>query len=493
MRYIKKHAVVFFFLAESLVLAFFQTLGNTDRLWNYVFAENIASGLLPYRDFNLLQTPLSCAINAVFLSVFGHHMIVIDLLGGILFTCICMLLYRLCRTLGASRITSLVIPQFFLMLFCYNVFFEYSCLILFLQLLLLKEDLFALRGQNKAYERPAYQFLLGVAAGLTVLCKQTFGLFVAAASWLCGLYVLCCLKKDRKESCKLLLARAAGVLCVGLLFLLYLFGTGTFDDFWDMAVAGISTFSSSYSYITLASEKGGYLIACIGAPVLIVVSVIVGLWKRRTLYGQTLLLICFYGFGGLINMYPMANAYHFSVTVMPFLLLIVALLPSSLWHHRLINLVGGAAAAALGCYLVICIPYDTLDDHHLCTTLDQFEGIFISDDMEEDILTVTAYVCALEEDGKTVYILDNRAASYFLPLHEYHKYYDMFLKGNLGTTPPEDLLAAACEEDVIFLLPNSERKEWQYPRAEVNALKEELHKVGSVGEFEVYAVTGEAG
>ncbi len=254
-------------------------------------------------------------------------------------------------------------------------------------------------------------------------------------------------------------------------------------------MAGISTFSSKYSYITLTREKEGYLIACIGAPLLIVISLIIGLYKRKTLYGQTLLLICFYGLGGLINMYPMANAYHFSVTVIPFLLLIPALLPSALWKKKLLSLAGGAAVAALGCYLVFCIPYDTLDDHHLCITLDQFEGIFIGASMEEDILTVTTYVRGQEADGMTVYILDNRAASYFLPLHEYHKYYDMFLLGNLGTTPPGELLEAACEEDVLFLIPNSERSEWQYPREAVNTLKKELNLVGSVGDFEVYTVS----
>ncbi|MCD7712861.1 MAG: hypothetical protein LUJ25_09225, partial [Firmicutes bacterium] len=61
--------------------------------------------------------------------------------------------------------------------------------------------------------------------------------------------------------------------------------------------------------------------------------------------------------------------------------------------------------------------------------------------------------------------------------------------GNLGTTPPGELLEAACEEDVLFLIPNSERSEWQYPREAVNALKEELAFVGEVGDFEVYAVS----
>ncbi|MCD8326157.1 MAG: glycosyltransferase family 39 protein [Lachnospiraceae bacterium] len=173
MKYIKKHAVFIFFLIEALAIGIFQTLGNTDKLWNYVFAENIASGLLPYRDFNLLQTPFSCLVNALFLTLFGHHMVVVEILGSVLFTLICMRLYRLCRELGATRVTSMIIPQLFLYLFCYNVFFEYSCLILFLLLCLLGADLMALRRQRTCWNRPGYQVALGVAAGLAILSKQT--------------------------------------------------------------------------------------------------------------------------------------------------------------------------------------------------------------------------------------------------------------------------------------------------------------------------------
>ncbi|MCD7807453.1 MAG: hypothetical protein LUH19_08980 [Lachnospiraceae bacterium] len=490
MRYIREHAVFIFFLIEALAIGIFQTLGNTDKLWNYVFAENIASGLMPYRDFNLLQTPFSCLVNALFLTIFGYHVVVMELLGAVLFTLICTRLYRLCRELGATPVTSMVIPQTFLYLFCYNVFFEYSCLILFLQLCLLSADLMALRRQKAFWNRPMYQMALGAAAGLAILSKQTYGLFVAGASWLGCLYTCGCLKKTKKETGVLLLARAAGVLIPCLIFLAFLTLTGTFNDFWDMAVAGISTFTSKYSYLELAKEEWGYTIACVGAPIVIFVSLILGIRRRKDLYGQTLLVILLYGAGGLINLYPLANAYHFSTTVLPFLLLIPALLPSGFWQKRPVCLLGGTAVAVVWCFLVVHIPYDVMSNNHLCTTLDQYEGVFISDSMEEDILEITAYVQEQQEDGMTVYILDNRAASYFLPLHQYHKYYDMFLLGNLGTTPPQELLEQACREDVVFLVPNSEKKEWQYPWSAVKSLKTKLSYAGSVGDFDVYMTKG---
>ena len=33
-------------------------LNNLDEIWNFNFARVIANGMLPYRDFNIIQGPL---------------------------------------------------------------------------------------------------------------------------------------------------------------------------------------------------------------------------------------------------------------------------------------------------------------------------------------------------------------------------------------------------------------------------------------------------
>ncbi len=35
-----------------------RNLADLDEIWNFNFARNIANGLIPYKDFNMLQTPL---------------------------------------------------------------------------------------------------------------------------------------------------------------------------------------------------------------------------------------------------------------------------------------------------------------------------------------------------------------------------------------------------------------------------------------------------
>ena len=505
----------FLFLAEAAAIGIFQTLANTDKLWNYMFASNMASGLLPYRDFNLLQTPFSPLVNAVFLAIFGHKMLVFELLGSLLFTLIAACLYQLCRLYGHSVLSSLILPNVFLLLFFWNVFFEYSCLIVLMQLLLMGLDLRAVRHAGSktgdgslswssaqdgepspvlepspaftAWQRPVVQVLFGLCGGFAMMSKQTFGLFVAAASFL-SLFLLVFVfaetKRDTRTAIRLLAARAIGILIPNFIFLFYLLGTGTFGDFWDMAIAGVSTFTSSYSYIALAKENIGCLLACIGMPLLILLSAVLAVTRRGTSQSHALTIVLLYGTFGLINMYPMANTYHFSTCVIPYLILFAILLPPSLLEHPVLSFVIQTVAMAAAIYLILYVPIDIVRKNDLCTEPGPFQGVFWDEKTRDEIHEITGFVRKKEEAGYTVYILDNRAGLFFLPLEEYHKYFDMFLVGNLGTTPPEELLENAAVEGSLFLVPTSERGQWQYPYDAVRKLTKEWADQGeSIGDF----------
>lgn len=48
--------IIMILLFSATVLP--RNLANLDEIWNFNFARNIANGLIPYNDFNMLQTPL---------------------------------------------------------------------------------------------------------------------------------------------------------------------------------------------------------------------------------------------------------------------------------------------------------------------------------------------------------------------------------------------------------------------------------------------------
>ena len=50
-----KYVLIFFLL---LIVSLFFTLFGNDEIWNYGFSNNIYKGLVVYKDFNMVITPL---------------------------------------------------------------------------------------------------------------------------------------------------------------------------------------------------------------------------------------------------------------------------------------------------------------------------------------------------------------------------------------------------------------------------------------------------
>lgn len=56
--------IIIFFIVASVILT--RPLSNLDEIWNYNFARNVADGLIPYKDFNMVTTPLLPFICSLF-------------------------------------------------------------------------------------------------------------------------------------------------------------------------------------------------------------------------------------------------------------------------------------------------------------------------------------------------------------------------------------------------------------------------------------------
>lgn len=540
---------VCFYLLLAFMAAWFHNLENQDELWNYAFASNIANGLLPYRDFNLLQTPLSCLVNGIAIFIFGHHLLVIRMTGAVLFTGIAAMADRITRQLGAKGIYQMFVPVVFLCMFFWNVFLEYSCLIMFFELCLISFDLDWSNGKEKSV---LSQICAGVLMGCAMMCKQTFGTFLAVASWVSvvcvcrmrrvhvkgevqGLTEETCLCSDADkaaflskeaavharrctagETIRALFYRMLGASVPCFAFLFYLLGTGTFDDFWDMAFNGISTFTSSYGYWTFMKENPAYFFLGALLPLLGILSVIVMVRHKGTHRARFSLIIMIYSVSGCINMVPMANSYHVMTCSIPILLLLFTVLPEKLlnpkslismeqsaddsadrtapkrwrWFQAGLRAVAGIAVIGVSVFIIFVNPVDDAIHYDLTMDVRGLECTFMNDEQHEEIIMVDAYVREQNEKGIMVYMLDNFAPLYFLPSNQYHKYFDMFLVGNLGTKTPMECLLEA-EETAIFLIPAASRGQFQYPRVEITAFLEHLEKIGEIGAFTIYGSSSE--
>ena len=66
-------------------------INSLDEVWVFNTARNIANGLMPYKDFNLVTTPGLPIICGLILKLFGTEMFFMRLMASILNSCIFLL------------------------------------------------------------------------------------------------------------------------------------------------------------------------------------------------------------------------------------------------------------------------------------------------------------------------------------------------------------------------------------------------------------------
>ena len=127
---LKKIIPIFIFLIIFVfIFCFCQFLLtiSVDEIWEYGYGYNIANGLIPYRDFNMVVTPLYSYISSIFIKVLGPYLLSINILNALILTFTFFIWYKL---LGKKAIV----------LFSFMLFFPaptYNNLVLFLFFLFL--------------------------------------------------------------------------------------------------------------------------------------------------------------------------------------------------------------------------------------------------------------------------------------------------------------------------------------------------------------------
>ncbi len=87
---------------------FVQKLTSLDEMWIFNFARCICNGLLPYKDFSIIITPLFPMICAIFLKIFGDEMLVLRFLEVTQSAAILFMIFKILRRLNVNKGVSLI-------------------------------------------------------------------------------------------------------------------------------------------------------------------------------------------------------------------------------------------------------------------------------------------------------------------------------------------------------------------------------------------------
>lgn len=468
----KKHAGIrmaysYIIMAIVSLLVFLYPFGSGDELWNYNFAKNLSLGCLPYRDFNMLQMPLSPCFPALLMALLGRGLIVYRVAGYLLFFLVIALCHHICTVINMDQSLALVITvlETGLLYFAYN--YNYNGLMAAVILIC-----YTLTLSKKRRSRHVW---LGILAGAAVLIKQNTGLYVFCVNAGISLWGLFQKKEKRANLCRL------GFSFLPLfIFTAYLFISRTFGDFMEYAVYGISTVRFKTTPVDLFKSSilyGGILVFGVAC----MLRVFLKCWKEKA--DKTGWELFLYGLAGWGVIYPLCDAVHLFVAVIPTIPVYFYFFPpKSLkkWEEK----VWIAVSVFLGVFFIgIQLPgkgdfnfYDI--PNYECIPMEEAYGNMLD--------VVDQYVLEKEKEGYHVRIASYASAFFTIPLDRYEKNWDMLLVGNLGFSTVEDLLETE-HDNYLYLVQKDEQKlNMQDHQELIQYIKDHYEYYDEVLSFDVY-------
>ena len=473
-------------ISASIILP--RPLNNLDEIWNYNFANCITKGLIPYKDFNMLQMPLTPMIEAIFLKIFGNEMIVTRILEIFLITGIGILIIKIIEKLtdrvilGYISAISLIYVIKDYIAIDYNFMVLLFTLIITIQELKNKDDLLNFNWKK--------DLILGIIAGLAIISKQSTGIILGIT--LIGYKIL--LVRNKKEFIEFLkkgVINFLGMLIPVAIMMIYIISNNALNDFIDYTILGIKTFSNKISYISLIKEsKIFFRIMSLLAPIILITSIIYGTIKKD----REMLILASFGISLIAVTFPISDVVHFSIGMIISVILIIYLIFKSVYKLKIkepIKIFGLTFLKVYCTLSAIFLTYISIPniityakDASKYKELNHFKYIQVSETFTNQIKKVQNYI--LENDN--VYILDAEAALYMIPIDRYNKNYDMFLKGNIGSRGEEGQIQELKSKDNKTILIKNENygRNWQNPEKVREYIIKNMEKQGEILFFDIY-------
>lgn len=513
--------IIIFFIVASVILT--RPLSNLDEIWNYNFARNMADGLIPYKHFNMVTTPLLPFICGLFLNLFGNELFTMRILACFLISGIFFLIYEIFKKLEINTFFNFIVLFLFFIILKDYICIDYNFAILFLLLLLIYLEInhvYKINSQKNNnekmnikkinYSNKLYHFFIGILAGSCILLKQSTGAIIAFMTIFYPIFIIKN-KIDFKNYLKAIGFRILGIIVPIILFIIYLICTNSFYNFIDYAILGIKTFSNSISYSSLLNSMNLVIkILSILIPIFIILSGIYCIIKKE----KILYVFYFYSLASLVVIFPIADNIHFLIGITPFSILFVYLFYQFFLlaknkinnNSNIINLIKNKKIIIkiklfieylIKCFVVLFFIYYFIKNilylnNYLKNitprSLEHYNYISIDDNLYNKIKLVNNYILSQNNE---VYILDAEAAIYMISLDRYNKDFDMFNKGNLGAKGEKGIIEKIQKmpSGTKLLIKNDRyNKNWQTPMEVINYIKNNLNKISEISIFDIYEI-----
>lgn len=408
----------------------------TDVLWQYNAAASIVDGLLPYKDYNMVTTPLYYFISALFLLIhksFGMKLFV----DYVLVVITDILLFETIRLFTDSKIRMISGTLLGIMAINFGMAYNTMLLAIGLGIILIQKDSKDI-GWKKAV-------LLGVLAACAILTKQTVGTLMAIAE-----IVYICAMQSKHDK---IIFISSGM-SVGLIFVLYLIITGSLQGFWDYCVAGTVSFK----------DNTAWAVNVIPILLLSAVGLIIAANQYNKRRDKLVMQFMVLNIILFMLIYPIYDFFHIECAAA------LSFAGICIWGFQ--GSVKSVFQKIVKCLMIMGLIAEGI--YMCCLNIIGFGLSYenlICNSMQVHVTKSNTVTRGVESINKieskyqrnvTVVSSINGAISYFRG--EHNGVFDLFLRGNLGTKTPEEWIdEAANKGDIIAVYDEDLEPNYQFP------------------------------
>ena len=427
---------VFVFICSLVFLNFIPF--DLDEIWNYGFMHSMYSGLVPYRDFNMVVTPFFPLLFSLPFHLFGSNLLVVNVCQSLLI----VLTYVLLEKLIGDKANILLLLMFFnydMMYASYNYFIFF----LFLSLLYLEK--------NKSND-----YVIGIVIGLAVLTKQSVGGLLAIVS----LYYV-----FKEKDFKKLIKRVIGAMLPVGLFLIYLAVTEAFADFVNLCILGLFDFGTN-NYVGVRALVLGYILL-IGVVIYFIV-------KRRNSIDK------YYVLAFSTIAIPMFDYFHIKFFVLALLILVLEKI-----NRKKINLnllLYGSMIGIVFINLIVSVDGDMVYPN----SIKHFEYRYISSKHIKETQLVSEKL--KDYSDRELLLLFEQSYYYKISNDFPINHFDLINTGNWGYKGSEKLLKELKKKkDAVFVINRlSYEGTRQTDKTALNYVLKNCKKIDEIYGFEFY-------
>lgn len=458
---------------------------ENDNIWNFHMIQKITLGYIPYKEINMIITPLFHFIGALFMKILGTNFFTFNIYGAVILAILGTTFYQFLKKVTTNKALRWLGMSFVIWGFSTVFLPNYNTFVVLFPLLLLflewKREEWIKKEQPEKIKK--IDIGIGIVMAFGILTKQTIG---GVFSIVYLIYLLIHDKiKLQKINWQAIGYKILGACLIGILFLIYLLMTGSLLDFFDLCFGGILDFAQK-------NRTGSFFTW--ETSVILGISFFCFLYFKIKKEDTKILLLGLFSITSLFFIYPLINTYHLvtslmlpSVTLIYILDLILNQIEKEA-SKKIFNRVSGCIGVVIIGYILIlwCNRCYTFESIKVPEDLLQYQGLMAKEEEFEKIKKVMQYIQEKEKEGYQVYVMSADAAKYMIPLERNNNKFDLMLQGNLGYKGEERLIAEIKEiENPLFL----KQEELTYQESETidKFIKENYQIIDKIDTMIVYA------